>query len=342
MSHRVLVVGVGSIGERHVRCFKNTQRAEVEICDPSADRRATVAQTYGVKAYPDLETALAKSSAEIAVIATPAPSHIPMATQLAESGRHLLIEKPLSTTTTGAESLVATVSEQQLTCGVAYCWRYHPLFEQTHRFLADRKQGRLLQIVCQSGQCFPFYRPAYREIYYNDRSTGGGAIQDAMTHMLNLGEWFGGRINRLGADAGHQHLEGVTVEDTVHVITRQGTRDDVMGNYSLNQYQAANECNWTLVTESGLARIEMSRHRWMWQTDPDADWQIHTIAALERDTMYLAQANGFLDAVEGQDVPRCTLAEGLQSLRVNQAVLSMVDTQQSLADVHALSAESAV
>ena len=57
--------------------------------------------------------------------------------------------------------------------------------------------GRPVQLVAVCGQHFPTYRPAYREIYYRDRATGGGAIQDAITHVLNLGEWLIGPVDRL-------------------------------------------------------------------------------------------------------------------------------------------------
>lgn len=45
-----------------------------------------------------------------------------------------------------------------------------------------------------------------------------------MTHLLNLGEWLASPIDRLTADAAHLALEGVTVEDTVNVLTRRSTQ----------------------------------------------------------------------------------------------------------------------
>jgi len=47
---RVLVVGVGSIGERHVRCFGNTGRAIVSICELNAELRVAIAERYVIKA----------------------------------------------------------------------------------------------------------------------------------------------------------------------------------------------------------------------------------------------------------------------------------------------------
>ena len=113
------------------------------------------------------------------------------------------------------------------------------------------------------GQHFPFYRPAYRDIYYKDRATGGGAVQDALTHVMNAGQWLVGPIDRLVADVDHQVLAGVSVEDTAHVLSRH---DGVMGCYSLNQHQAPNETTINVICTAGTARFESHNSRWRWMT----------------------------------------------------------------------------
>ena len=52
----------------------------------------------------------------------------------------------------------------------------------------------------------------FKLLYYNNRATGGGAVQDAMTHLLNIGEWIVGPVDKLVADIDHKVLEGVEVE----------------------------------------------------------------------------------------------------------------------------------
>ena len=96
----MLVIGTGSIGERHVRCFLNTGRATIGICEIHDKVRDEVAAKYEVCAsFSALEDAL-KTSWDMAVIATPAHTHIPIALKLAKAGINLLIEKPLSTSKT--------------------------------------------------------------------------------------------------------------------------------------------------------------------------------------------------------------------------------------------------
>lgn len=318
----VLVIGVGSIGERHLRCFQATGRVRLSLCDANVQLRRRMAGQYGIsRVYPDLEAALAEAH-DAAVIATPADLHIPMALQLAEAGMHLLIEKPLSTGLDGIDQLQGRLRRQGLVAMVAYVLRGHPALRAMKRQIDSGRFGRPVQLVAAAGQHFPTYRPAYREIYYVDRATGGGAIQDALTHLVNAGEWLVGPVDSLVVDAAHQVLQGVEVEDTVGVLARHG---NVPASYSLNQHQAPYEWTITVVCERGTARFELHRHRWRWMTVPDEPWHDEAFGSIERDSLFIAQANAFLNAIEGFDLPVCTLEEGIQTLRANLAALASME-----------------
>lgn len=321
--HKILVIGVGSIGERHTRCFKATNRAQVRICEPNEKLRKTVADRYHIQhTWASLDEALADPPAA-AVVATPAQMHISMSQKLAEKGIHLLIEKPLSTTMDGVETLIQTVKKQKLAVAVAYVHRANPTLATMRQLVQSGRFGKPIQALFITGQHFPTYRPAYREIYYTRHETGGGAIQDAMTHILNAGEWLLGPIDRIMADAQHLALPGVTVEDSVNIIARHGP---IMATYSLNQHQAPNELVFTIICENGTIRFEFP-NRLSWMTDPATQhWQKQEFPLLERDTLFTNQANAFLDAVEGKAPPACSLEEGFHTLKLNLALLKDVQS----------------
>ena len=319
--HHVLVVGVGSIGERHLRCFQATGRARVSIVEINDTLRTTIAERYGVPGFADLDAALAPGP-DAAVVATPANQHVQIATKLAATGLHVLIEKPLATTTEGVDRLATIVREQNLVAAVAYVYRCFPALAAMHAALLSGKFGRPVELVAVSGQNFPTYRPAYRETYYVDHATGGGAIQDALTHLLNAGQWLVGPIDRLVADAAHRVLAGVDVEDTVHLLARHGA---VLASYSLNQHQAPNEVTLTVICQRGAVRWESHQHRWRWMIQPEEPWHDEVHEPLPRDAAFIAQAHDFLDAIEGRSPPICSLDEGLQTLRVNLAALASVE-----------------
>jgi predicted dehydrogenase len=320
--HRILVVGVGSIGHRHVRCFKATGRATISLCETNADLRSQIAAKYGVDAaFADLDAALADPP-EAAVIATPAPLHVPQAITLAAAGVHLLIEKPLSTSLDGIDTLRDLVERKKLLAAVAYVFRSDPVLVEMKEAIDSGRFGRPLHLTVQCGENFPAARPSYRNIYYRDRASGGGAVQDSMTHLFNIGEWLVGPIDRLTADGAHLSLEGVTVEDTVNVLARHG---EVLACYSLNHHQAPDETTVTVVCQRGTCRYEAHKLRWRWMVSPGNDWTDQPHEPFDRDAWFSIQAALFLDVLEGRIRPRCTLDEGLHTLRCNLATLASID-----------------
>jgi len=321
---RILVIGVGSIGERHLRCFQATGRCDVAFCETMDKRRTQVAGLYGVVGHASLEEALDLPRWDAAVIATPANTHIPIAMSLAGRGLHLLIEKPLSVGIEGVEQFNALVTAKGIQVAIGYTLRSMPPLRDLRAAILSERFGKPLQLTVVSGQHFPLYRPAYQAIYYADRARGGGAIQDCVTHHLNAAEWLVGPVDRLAADAAHLALAGVDVEDTVNILTRHG---DVLGSFSVNQHQPPNETTFTVICQRGAARWETAANRWLSCSEPGANWTVEKTYQAERDDYYINQAHSFLNQIGGEGEPVCSLAEGIQTLKVNLATLKSVDSR---------------
>jgi hypothetical protein len=111
----------------------------------------------------------------------------------------------------------------------------------------------------------------------------------------------------------------VTVEDTVHVSARNGT---ALVNYTLNQFQAPNETTIQLNAALGSVRIEVHRQRWGVFGASDSEWTWHDAPVEGRDTHFIAQANAFLDQVEGAPSRLCSLEAAAATLRFNLAALA--------------------
>ncbi len=322
-THRLLVAGAGSIGERHIRCYLATGRVTVGVCETNAERCRSVADTYQLSsAYTDFESAL-QDSWDAVLIATPAHTHIPLALQAVEAGSSVLIEKPLSTSLDGIDRLKQLLEEKQATCIVSYQLRAHPAARSMKEALDSGRFGKPLQVYHISGQNFAYWRPAYPDTYFTDRKTGGGAIQDAITHSWNLVEWFVGPITRMCVDAVHQQLPQVSVEDTVHVLARH---NGIPASYSLNMYQHPNESLITIVCERGTLRLDLHKHCWSSCTTPASEWDVQHFPLEDRDAWYIENASICLDALEGRRAPLCSLDDACQTLQVNLAALRSADT----------------
>lgn len=320
----LLIIGTGSIGERHVRCFLATDRATVSICEPGEAVRNRVTETYNIeKVFASTDEALAQSW-DAVLIATPAHTHIPIARKALQTGAALLIEKPLSTNLEGVDALRDEAKEHSALVAVSYNHRAHPGIQAMKAKLDTGELGKPLQLISCSGQDFAFYRPAYADTYFARHESGGGALQDAITHNLNVGEYLVGPITRITADAAHQALPNVEVEDTVTALARHGT---VLATYTINLYQSPNESAMTIICEKGTIRFELHESRLRFMTETEGQWHdsLHPLA--DRDDWYIRNAHAFLDAREGKAPPLCTLEEGAQTLRANLAARQSINSQ---------------
>jgi predicted dehydrogenase len=330
--HSILVIGAGSIGERHLRCFLQTGRARATACDTNPALLETIAKTYQADVTADWQQAAASGKFGAAVICTPAPFHVPMATHLLQRGMDVLIEKPLSQSLAGVSELIALRDSTRRRAVVAYVLHVYPLLSQARDFLQSGELGPVLHATSTSGQYFPGGRPAhavhYSKTYYRDRRTGGGAIQDALTHTANWMESVLGPTDSVLCDCAHQALPEVTVEDTVNVSARHG---NVLVNYTLNQFQAPNESTLQFNTAKGSVKIEVHHRRWGVFRLGDKDWTWHAVPPADRDGPFLSQANRFLDLLEGKPAAMCSLEAALQTLRFN---LSAIASAESGARVH--------
>lgn len=326
--HSVLVVGCGSIGERHLRCFQKTSRVQVSGCEPNETLRATIGSHYGVEMHADFEAAL-QTDIDAVVICTPPQFHVPMALAAMRAGKHVLIEKPLAVSLDDIDTLLALEKESGLHAATAYVQHVFPFLVEARDFIRSEALGPVKLVTLNSGHHFPTGRPAhtvhYSKTYYNSRATGGGAIQDGLTHSANFVESVVGPTDSLYCDCAHQVLPLVTVEDTVNITARHG---DVLASYTLNQFQSINESVLRFICTEGSVKIEYHNQRWGIHRLGDDDWSWHDAPVTERDSHFIAQANAFIDQLEGEPRRLCSLEAAAQTLRFNLAALASADTQQ--------------
>ena len=314
---RLLVIGVGSIGERHLRCVQDLRRCDLAFCEPRDELREKISNRYNVQeTYAELESAMGNHF-DVAIIAAPAQLHISMAQALADRGIHILIEKPLSLSMVGIEKLRATVSRRSLIAAVGFTHRANPLVTGMREFVKSGKLGRIVEMRIICGHHFPTHRPAYADVYFSDYNTGGGAIYDMMPHLYNIGEWLTGPITKIVVDADHLRLDRVTVEDTVNALARH---NDVMATYATDLHQPSYELTIHLICENGECRVDYHMNRWVWMNEPEGTWtEGDDEMRPDRDAMFMRQDARFLDTVEGKGEVLCTLDEGIQTLKATLA-----------------------
>jgi predicted dehydrogenase len=162
------VIGVGHLGKEHARILAGLPNVElIGVADVNADQAETVARRVGCAAFTNYRALL--SAAEAAVIAVPTVYHHAVAGDFLRAGIPLLIEKPLASTLTQAEELVALARQQGVVLQVGHIERFNPALEEVQRLGLQPKF-----IACE------------RLSTFTGRSVDIGVVLDLMIHDLDV------------------------------------------------------------------------------------------------------------------------------------------------------------
>ncbi len=185
-----LLVGLGAIaGKRVASALSDAAAARlVGVCDVVPERVEEFADEYGVaETYTDLDRALRQTSAEAVYLATPVSLHSSMAVQVLESGRHVLVEKPLGLSAHDAKLAVQAAKSKRLRAGCAYYRRCFPCFQHAKNMLDNGEFG---QIVLVRLTYFSWSNPSPEDpqAYWRvvKARSGGGPVADMGSHMFDV------------------------------------------------------------------------------------------------------------------------------------------------------------
>jgi len=167
-SIRVGVVGVGSIGKNHARICAEMKDAEfAAIYDINSDLAKSIGKQYKVPVAKSLDEFITRVDA--ATVAAPTAAHYEIGRLLLESGKHLLIEKPITENPKQAEELVRLARERSLVLQVGHVERFNPVMS-----------------ALQVGLNRPVFIEVHRLSQYPFRSLEIGVVLDLMIHDLEI------------------------------------------------------------------------------------------------------------------------------------------------------------
>ena len=123
---RIGIVGYGYWGKNLVRNFYHIDGCHIEyVCEKNEKNANKCTTTYpNVNVVDDFETLLSDKNVDAIVIATPVDSHYPLSKLALEAGKHVLVEKPLTSSYQEAKQLVELANSKGLTLMVDHTFLY--------------------------------------------------------------------------------------------------------------------------------------------------------------------------------------------------------------------------
>jgi D-xylose 1-dehydrogenase (NADP+, D-xylono-1,5-lactone-forming) len=165
----------------------------VSIFSNEQSRANAVADKFGIPhSFSDFDEFL-KSDIDAVYIGSANVHHYQQVIKSALAGKHILCDKPLAMSSAEAEEMVKVCKENNVLLTVNYVYRFHPLIAKARELLESEFIGKLVSINLNFNIDFP---PGTNFRYIKEES-GGGALRDLGTHMIDLLRFFGGEISEI-------------------------------------------------------------------------------------------------------------------------------------------------
>lgn len=325
---KVLVCGLGGIGQRHVRNLKTLLGDDLEVLawrvrglsrtvsdtlaiEPGVD----LEEKYGVVRVASLAAGLA-ARPDAVLVCNPTSEHVATARAAIEAGCHVFVEKPISHEAAGVGDLVRAVGERGLTALVGHHLRFHPCLRTLEQWLARGAIGPVLAVRAIVGEYLPWFHryEDYRAMYAARRALGGGVVLSQIHEFDYLQHLFG-MATRLSAVGGHLSSLEIDVEDVASVlmeVEQSGRRIPVHLHQDFLQRPPQRSCD--VIGDRGRILLDLKAAtltRW----DADGELAEQFIPeGLVRNQLFLDEMSHFLDCIAGRATPVVSLADGARSL----------------------------
>lgn len=324
------LVGFGAIARRHLAAIRASEEADaVGVFDPSAEARAAAAKE-GLRGFDRAEDFFAVRGLDGVILATPNRLHAAAAVSCIARGLPVLIEKPLSDSVAGGQSILAAERKYGTPVLVGHHRRHNPLIAKAQEIVRSGAIGRVTAIAGLT----LFLKPdAYFDVAWR-REAGGGPVLINLIHDIDDLRFVCGEIIAIEAMSSGAR-RGFAVEDTAAVIARFDNgalatlivSDAVPAPWSWELtsgenpvYPHQNEnCYLIAGTEGALAmpKLELWRYRGArgWHAELTRD-----VLRIEPGEPFLRQLRHFADVIRGRAAPLVTAADALRTLDVTLAI----------------------
>ncbi|MDR6227453.1 Gfo/Idh/MocA family protein [Desmospora profundinema] len=341
---RLGMIGAGSISEAHMKAMGQERRVRLcAVADLHEEAARKRAESYGCSTvYRDYRKMLEQEQLDAVVLCLPNHLHEQVAVQAMDAGCHVLCEKPLSTDAASARRMERHARFTGRTLMVA----------QNNRFRAD---SRLLKHLITHQRLGEVYHakagwirrngiPGWGSWFTNREQAGGGPLIDIGVHMLDLTLWllnfprpvsvFGQTYNRFGPSKKGQSSWGTVVkegrfdvEDSAVALIRFESGLTLALDASWASHIAEDRAYVDLWGGEGGAALDLNRHHlrlFHEEAGVPVDSEMTPPPQDDRSTLL----SHWIGVMEGIEEPICTAEQGIEVLRILDAIYESSRTGQ--------------
>lgn len=327
---KILFVGLGSIGQRHMRNLKTLLGNQVEFLAYRVRRLQTtfsdtmqvrdgvqLEEEYGIKVYSNYDEALCQNP-DVVFITNITAKHMECALKAAEKGLHIFMEKPLSDSLEGVEMLKVLQQEKRLHIFMGYQNRYHPCIKKLREVLNQEVLGNIVSVkssYCERLITMHTYED-YSTTYMARKDMGGGPLLNLQIHDLDILQWLFGMPDKVNAILEKHSALNISVEDHAFIQYKVPYKNGEVSVFSESDFLAYPPVHRFVVTgDKARVEIDMNAARFVLYNG-DGSINEETYADFRRNDMFIEELKDFLDCIEKDTEEKIPLEEGIKGLTI--------------------------
>lgn len=323
---KAIVIGLGSMGKRRIRCLQSLGVEDIVGVDFRSDRREDAAQRYGIQTESELSRVWQNFAPDLAIISLPPKAHVSAMHACIDHSVPFFVEA--SVVDVGLADIIERIKQTNLVAAPSTTLFFHPAIAEIFRLVRRNFLGKISNVMLHSGQYLPdwhTYEPV-SDYYVSDPATGGAReiVPFEMTWFTAL---FGFPRRVAGLHRKTIEIPGAEyIDDTYNALLDYGTflasiTVDVVSRHATRRLTVNGDKGQLVWTwdDASIKVFDGVRSQWteityqMEQAEPGYNKNIG-------ENMYIDEIRAFLDAVTGKTSFPNTLEQDHQVLRLLYAL----------------------
>jgi predicted dehydrogenase len=342
---RIAVVGPGLIGKKHLQLVHDDPSCCVAaIVAPDNGRHHQTAAGFAAPLYHDVKSMIAAEAIDGVIISSPNIVHVDQAAECLQAGIPVLVEKPIAHTFSAGEYLVEVAAKTRVPLLVGHHRAHSPIMRAAREVIEG---GRIGRIVAVMGSAL-FYKPdEYFAAGPWRMELGGGPILINLIHEIGNLRALCGEIVAIQANS-TSSTRHFAVEDTASLNLEFA--NGALGAFILSDTAASarsweqtsrenpsypaydDEDCYTISGTVGTLAIPSMRLKFFPAAEERSWWKPFSLETfeIERKDPLKCQLENFVGVISGKEVPVVSGYDGLQNLRIVEAVFESIKTKRAV------------
>lgn len=315
---KIIVIGYGSIGKRHVANLLLIPKTQIIICTKQKIKNPDPKR---IKIFDSISDCL-KEEPEIGIIANESSFHVSIALKLAKTGIDLFIEKPLSNSLKETKELLSIIRKKKIITQMGCQFRFHKCIREIKKILSNNKIGKVYSVRAECGSFLPDWHPYedYRKSYAVRTDLGGGVVLTNI-HEIDYLYWLLGDVKEVFSVTGKYSDLKISSNDLSIGILK--FKNNTIAELHLDYFQKPDFRSCKIIGSDGTIFWDSDTNTVMLFDNNKNKWiKVLKWSKYDRNLMFKEELNHFLNCVKKrQTTINPVEKDGIKTLKIALAIM---------------------